>query len=201
MAMGSIARFRCELAGFTGSPGLNTFHALDVGQAMPDQAGVDDFSDQLEAMYNSLKGFLTNNSTVAILPDVDIFDIETGQLQARMVVSTPWSVLCSGAATDVSRATQAKFRYRTDAIVGNRFLSGGIFFGPLAGQALDNGGGIDATLSSAVPTAHGGLLDVTGPMRLAVWAQPNDQGRVGAHGYVQSATCSTTPAVLRSRRD
>lgn len=199
--MPSITRFRCELSGFDGAPGLNTFHALDVGQAIPDQAGIDDFSDQLQSMYDDLKSFSLNNATVSILSEVDTFDAETGQLQQRLSVSTPWTVIRTGAQTDVSRATQAKMRYQTDAIAGNRFLQGGIFYGPLSGAAIDNAGQIDATFKAAVPTAYAGLLDVLGPLRLAVWQQPNENRPTGTYGYVQSVSVASAPAVLRSRRD
>lgn len=199
--MASIARFRTRLTGFQGAPGINTFHALDVGQAMPDQAGIDEFSSQLQSMYDDLKAYQVTSQTVTMLPEVDVFDIATGELQARMTIGSTWSLTGSDTISNTSKATMAKFRYRTDAIVNNRILQGGIFYGPLSDGAITNTGDINTTFVNLVTTAHDGLLDVLGPLRLAVWAQPSPNGSDGAHGYVQSVGCMPVPAVLRSRRD
>lgn len=199
--MASIARFQVRLTGFQGAPGINTFYALDVGQTEPDQAGIDDFSDQLESMYTDLGAYLPQSVTASIAPDVDIFNVATAALEARKTISTVWSEAGDDVSTKTSRATMAKFRYKTDAIVGNRFLQGGPFFGPISDAAIDTDGSILPAFASAIPGAHDGLLDVVGPLRLAVWAQPGGNRTEGLHGYVQSVSVMPVPAVLRSRRD
>jgi len=119
----------------------------------------------------------------------------------RAVVTAPWSVSGSASSTQLSRATQAKFRYRTDRIKNNRFVQGGIFFGPIGGVALSQQGQITSTFATAVTTAHNGLLDVAGPLRLAVYSVPSPGGSDGEYGYVQTVSVAPAPAVLRSRRD
>lgn len=199
--MASIARFVVRLTGFQGAPGINTFYGLDVGQQAPGQAAIDDFSDQLESMYTDLNAYLPSPMVASMTPDVDVFNVETGALEARESISTVWSETGTDVASKTSRATMAKFRYKTDAIVGSRLLQGGIYFGPLTDQGIDVSGNLVASFQSAVPTAHAGLLDVAGPMRLGVWAQPSATRQIGAYGYVQSVSVMPTPAVLRSRRD
>ena len=199
--MPSIIRFRTRLTGFQGAPGINTFHALDVGQSQPDQSGIDEFSTQLQSMYDDLKSYQVTSQTITMLPEVDVFDIATGTLETRMTLTSTWSLTGSDTISNTSRATHAKFRYRTDAIVNNRILQGGIYFGPMSDAGITSTGDVNTTFVNLVTTAHDGLLDVTGPLRLAVWAQPVKGGSDGAHGYVQSVSCMPVPAVLRSRRD
>lgn len=199
--MASIVRFRTRLTGFQGAPGINTFHALDVGQAAPDQAGIDEFATQLQSMYDDLKAYQVTSQTITMLPEVDVFDIADGTLQERMTLTTTWSITGSDSISNTSKATHAKFRYRTDAIVNNRVLQGGIFFGPLSDAGMTATGDINTTFVNLVTSAHDGLLDVLGPLRLAVWAQPAKDASDGQHGYVQSVSVMPVPAVLRSRRD
>ena len=199
--MASIARFRVSLNGFQGAPGVNTFHALDIGQGPTDQTAVDDFAAQLFSMYSDLHLNLPLSVTAAMVPEVDVFDVADGTLQERFTVGTPWSRPGADASSQTSRATHAKFRYKTDAIVGNRFLQGGIYFGPISDGPIQDDGTLSASFLTEVSDAHDGLLDVAGPLRLAIWAQPKQGQSDGAFGYVQSVSAMPVPAVLRSRRD
>lgn len=198
--MAAISRFRVQLGGWPGAPGLNTFHALAPSEAVPTQAAVNDFSSQLQSMYDDLRGNLLQGFTATIDPIVDTFDVESGDLLARKAVTTSWTVNGGDAVSATSRATQAKFQYNTDSIRGNRVVRGGIFFGPLTDNALSTTGGTPTTtFQNLVRTAHDGLLDIAGFMRLAVYSRPRD-GESGGYGYVQSVSVMRVPAVLRGRR-
>lgn len=199
--MAVITKFRAVLTGFTGAPGVNTFYALNLQELEPIQSDIDDFANQLQSMYENLAFWLVGTMSVDIDPVVDSFDVATGELVKRSQISQALEVPGDGLQNDVSRATQAKFRYQTDRIRRNRFVQGGIFFGPLSSGAIDQDGSLDTQFQGQVPNAHEGLLDVAGPMRLAIWSQPSPGGSDGEYGYVQSVSVSNKPAVLRSRRD
>lgn len=198
--MAVIHRCRVALTGFSGAPGLNTFWALGPGEAQAGQSELDDFMEQLEVMYTALRTNLTTGTNMSNAVEVDVFDVATGNLVDRMATGNVWTVSGNSTNTSNSKATQAKFRYRTDRISNNRFVSGGIFFGPLAGNAIHTDGSIAGAFRSAVITAHDGLLDIVGDLRLAVWQQPKP-GKSGTFGYVQNVGVMPVPAVLRSRRD
>lgn len=196
-----IARFRVTIDGFSGGPGLNTLYGLDVAQGTPTGSDLDEFSTQLQSMYDDLKTYAPVGLSWSIQQEVDVLEVSDATLLDRPVLSSQWTVNGTGAGRDVSRATQAKFRYRTDRIDNNRFVQGGIFFGPLASAAMTDQGQISATFATAVTNAHNGLLDVLGPMRLAVYSVPAPEASDGNFGYVQSVSVAPRPAVLRTRRD
>jgi hypothetical protein len=199
--MPAIARIRVNLSGFQGAPGLNTWFGLATGEDEPTGSEVAEFSDQIRAMYNSLKAYLANGVTAVPVDQVDIFEVSNGNLVGRLSVGPTWSIASTDASSPVSRATQAKLRLTTNQIVGNRILQGGPFFGPLGDSALGGDGSLATAFRTAVPGAFGGMLDVIG-MRSAVWSQPGPgNDGVGEFGYVQSVSVGTLPAVLRSRRD
>lgn len=200
-----IHKFQCALSGFAGAPGVNTFYALAPSQGLGNGASVDDFAQQLKAMYEALKSYLAPPLTVSGPTSCDVLDIETGELSTRLPVATPWTVVQSTGTSETSRATMAKHRYITDRVHRGRFLQGGIFFGPLDDAAISASGTINSTYDTAVATAYGGLLDVLGDLRLAVYsgkkpATDNRPASAGTFGYVQSVGVMPVPAVLRSRR-
>lgn len=199
--MAVIARYKVELGGFTGAPGLNTLMALDVAQGTPSGTQLDEFNTQLQSMYSDLNAYYPAGNTATVLQTVDLLDVATATLVDRVVLSNVWTVTGIATGGEASRATQAKFRYRTDRILNNRFVQGGIYFGPLANNAIAEDGSLQASFRTLVTTAHDGLLDVLGPLRLAIWSQPDPNGSNGEYGYVQSVTAGERPAVLRSRRD
>lgn len=205
VAMATIHKFRVELAGFPGAPGVNTFYALAPSQGVGTGATVDDFSQQLKSFYTTLRSYLPAGMSMNGPSSADVLNVETGDLETRIPVATPWNETGGDASSATSRATMAKLRFLTDRVHRGRFLQGGIFFGPLTDGAISGAGAILPTFDNAVNTATQGLLDIVGDLRLAVWSSPkeataNRPGSVGTYGYVQQVGVMPVPAVLRSRR-
>lgn len=198
--MAVITKIEVLLSGWQGGPGMNTFFALDVGQGTPNAGDVEEFATEIMAMYDTLKTYRVQGVTALVNNEAESYDVETGNLVAVHSFTAPTANTGLNTNDNLSRATMAKFRYRTNAIVNNRLLQGGIYYGPLAGSAISDDGSLEATFIAAVTTAHNGLLDVVGPLRLAAWHRPVNKAN-GAFGYVQSVTAKRLPAVLRSRRD
>jgi hypothetical protein len=102
-------------------------------------------------------------------------------------------------------------QYKTDRIRGRRFLTGGVFLGPLGSEAIGTDGSLKPTARMDLRDAHGGLIDVMPLlMRLVVYGQPTrpknappgtPNNKDGVAGYVQNVDVMYKPAVLRRRRD
>lgn len=199
--MAVVTRFRVGLLGWPGGPGVMTFHALAALELEPDEATIENFAFDLYQMLNDLKQFWANDVRAEMPLEARLFDADTGDLIKIVGLAPQMPITSSNAASATSRATMAKFQYVTDRITNNRVLRGGPFFGPLGDTALDPDGLLLGTFQQAVVSAHGGLLDIAGAMRLAVYGPPTEALPVGRWGYVQSAAAWAVPAVLRRRRD
>jgi len=195
----NIYRFRVELAGWEGAPGVSTYFAR--WPAVPVLENVQAFADGLRAAYQTMSGLLLTGSTATISNEVDVLDDATGQLQTKASVTPPAAVGGAGSGTALSRATMIKVRFQTDAVVNGRVLRGGNYVGPIASAIIDDTGHIRSTAIATVVSAYQGLLDIAGG-RLVIWHRPTpDAPASGTSGFVQTVSAWNKPAVLRSRRD
>lgn len=209
--MSVVHRFRIGLEGFAGAPGVNTIFALAIEEQQTSRDALNNFGEQVRATFAAVNDLLVPGMYMNWDGDVDVLEVGDAALVDRIGGLDPWRVYASNAVSNTSRASQIKMRYRTDRIRGRRFLSGGIFFGPISQAAIDDYGGIDNSASQRLTSAHDGLLDIAGGVRLAIWGQPTPVenpvpgGPVnngdGVAGYVQSVSVMPRPAVLRRRRD
>lgn len=204
--MATVYRFGVNIAGWTGGPGRNTWHMCQAGElGGADQSDLEGIAADIAAVYDAVKSHLINGLTVDIDATVDEFDVATGALQRVIGITPPATVTGSAAAVsgNVSRATQATVRFKTDAVRGNRSLQGRHFLGPVANTVLGSDGNITSAVAAAFGAAYGGVIDVTGNGRLVVWGQPSPTVpalAVGMVGYVQQAVCNRIPGTLRSRK-
>lgn len=196
-----LFRTQVRLSGWTGGPGINTFHFEHLGGAtIPEQ-----WPELLEDLYTAVRGFLVPGMVCTLIPEIVEIDPPTGQMTDVRTVD-PWTVTGeSGGLTTLSRSTMIKAQYRTDLITDGRRIRGGVYFGPIDGQGLDTDGSVPAGVQTAVINGHGGMIDA-GFGRLMVYRRPvRDEGgnlvRPGVAGHVQAVTVKAVPAVLRSRRD
>lgn len=209
--MSVIHRFRITLEGFPGAPGVNTIFALAVEERQTDPAELNNFGETIRETFTAVNDLLVPGMYMNWDGDVDVLEVGDAALVDRIGGLDPWRVYAAGGTSNTSRASQIKLRYKTDRIRGRRFLSGGIFFGPISHAAIGDDGGITNSASQRIADAHGGLLDIAGGVRLAVWGQPTPVenpvpgGPVnngdGVAGYVQTVGVMPRPAVLRRRRD
>jgi hypothetical protein len=195
----NMYRYRVNLGGWTGAPGLNTWYVRFA--ALPIIADVQGVADLLRTGYDSLKGKFGTGYTVDIDPQVDVIEDTTGLLQSSTVITPPAQVVGTDTGKQVSRATHILARLNTDSVINGRRLKGRIFLGPISSSGMDLNGQITAATMASVSTAFSGLIDLVGG-RLVVWHRPSSAGSAdGDSGFVQSVTCKPVPATLRSRRD
>jgi hypothetical protein len=198
-----VSQFKVELSGWSGGPGINTFHALAFEEGQPSQPALDDFADMLAAPFEAGKPYFVGNATCSLLPEVKVFDVGTGELRQVRKVGT-WTVNTGSHITTNSRATMAKMQFVTDRVLRNRILRGGTYFGPIDDSAISPQGGIVQAAQDTLAQSWAGLIDanITAQLRLCVYSRPNAlKGYEGVTGYVQQVNVMSKPAVLRSRRD
>lgn len=202
--MAVIYRFRAQLTGFIGGPGVNTWFMAQAGElGGADQSDLEGMAADIAAVYDAVKANLALGLKVDIFPVVEGIDVATGNLVQVEGITPPASVSGSGSASQ-SRATQYCVRLKTDAIRGNRVLQGRHFIGPVGGSAIGTDGQVQSATRTAIQAAYGGVLDVAGNGRLVVYSKANPSGAggftTGAFGYVQQAICNSVPGTLRSRK-
>jgi len=206
-SMGTVYRFKVSLDNWNGGPGRNTWHMAQAGElGGAAQSDLEGMAADIQAVYTAVAGFIVSGVTIDIEPVVEGFDVATGNLVSVTGIVSPDQVVgsASSALGNLSRATQACVRLKTDAIRGNRVLQGRHFIGPLSAGAFNSSGQIDSADKAAIEAAYGGVLDVAGNGRLGVWGQPNPDVpalNTGVFGYVQQAVCNLTPGTLRSRKN
>lgn len=202
--MGSVYRFKASLTGFTGGPGLNTWHMCNAGEAS-NAANLDDMAASIKDVYNALKTVIVASCNVAVQPICEEFDIASGDLLGVFPCDAGGSVQGTSTGQTLSRATQITVQLRTDAIRANRQVAGRHFIGPIGTTQFDATGAVGASSRTTVQQAYNGVLDLLGGGRLVVWAKPNlnhtrPDARAGRIGYVQSVLANSVPGTLRSRK-
>jgi hypothetical protein len=195
----NLYRFRVELDGWQGAPGLNTYYIRFVDT--PSTADLEGIAGLLRTAYDGLKLYLINGLTIKVNPGVDVIRDTDGVLQSAQAITPPATVTATSSATQVSRATMALARLNTDAVVDGRRLRGRIFLGPVSASAISADGSLAPAMVTAIAGMYSGLLDVVSG-RIVVWHRPSSRGATdGDSGFVQSVSAKPVPAVLRSRRD
>lgn len=209
--MASIYAFKVIGNGWTGAPGITTFWGLMPSQAATGSTGeCEEFAARIKDCYNTMAGLLANSTSWTIESVVQRFDIPTGVLEGEVVITPPSTVTSSAGAntSHLPRSAMINVNLRTDAIRNGRKLLGRHFIGPACSGTYDNNGLLDSGIGATVITAYNGLLDITGPMRLAVYGRPipadaesPNAGAAGVHGYVQKVAPGSKPGTLRSRKN
>lgn len=198
--MTDMAVTKVELGGFTGSPGLNTFHWCAPAHAGISQENINDFHDQLATSYAAIAQLFAFGVTWTILPDVDILEAETGTLIGAGTYDGEETQTGTGTGDDnLSRASQVGFQWVTADIVDGRRVRGRTFMGPCSGDVFEGDGSIIAAGQAAWPEDFSGIYDNIGS-RLVVWHRPKIAA-AGSVADVTACTISSRPFVLRSRRD
>jgi hypothetical protein len=204
-----VARFKVDLSGFSGAPGVNTWFVGDTGlSAGPSQGTVDGTAVALDAFYEAVKGVIQSDVSWSVDPSVGVLDVETGVLDSIMAAAGgPFS----GVATGINQGghmTMIKTQLRTGSYNDGREVRGGPFIGPVVAAVADGPGtltpAVTLTMNNAL-TALAGAINSAGGL-LVVYrrpraAAPGVTARAGLLRAVTSATVFNKPAVLRSRRD
>lgn len=198
--MAELFSLQVVISGFTGGPGLNTWH-FTSGDITTGQSHIEEAATELREFYNAMRAYCLTTQTFSFTGESRVSDIATGAIQQQIAYNVPAPVTGQDASGKNSKATQAKIRLYTDTVVGRRLLRGGIYFGPLSDEGLNTDGSIVAGLRTAAQNGLAALINAPGP-RLQVWHRPKGQPLSGGvAGDVVGVNVMPVPAVLRSRRD
>jgi hypothetical protein len=202
--MAEILRVRARWSGFIGGPGYTVLHfkEFEAGGTQT-LAAAQGAVDKTRAFFNSIKGALPANTTVQVMPDVDVIEETTGQLTNALTTTTPVSVVGGAVGTATySAATGAVITWRTSVIRNGRRIRGRSFLVPLSSVAFDVDGTLHSTYFNTISTAATALRDGTTSGDLGVYARPSAPGAAdGIWAVVTGHTVPDMGAVLRSRRD
>lgn len=155
---------------------------------------------RFRAFWEAIKAHLYSGVTVTFDPTCIAIEATTGALTGAFAGTPPAVVTGTGAGDQLPRQTQGLARLGTSTIVNGRRLRGRLFLP--AGPEGDNtsGQGPTATYQSDVNTALGALLVAGATTSMpVVWHRPGPAG-AGTSALVTSVVCSSSWAVLRSRR-
>lgn len=197
--MAQFARTVVQLGGFPGAPGLNVYNWMAPAHLDIDLPDVNNFTEILQTALSDTNGAIFNGITRQVLAETTIHEVETGTLIGAWISETSLPPLTGSGTGDASRATQATAALLTNDIRAGRRVQGRIFFGPIAGGAINAFGEIKTDSRAAIEDSFDGLVDPLGP-RLIVWSRPNGV-LPGAYADVSSVAVRPRPGVLRSRRD
>lgn len=150
----------------------------------------------LKAFLDNIKSQLDNGVAWTIETSGRELDDATGALTGVWSEATPSAGVGVVNGEPVSDATQALMQWRTDHIVGGRFLQGRTFIPGLSTTHLSNGN-LSSTAIAAWTTAGQILCDAA--VQFGVWHRPT-LGAGGVFWAADTAAAWGELAVLRRRR-
>lgn len=187
--MADVWRYRVELAGLAGGPGLMTFHfGPTIGTSNP-QDCVDAVQDFIQAIDIFVSTAITFNGG----NEMEVIDMVADQQTGSLAV-IPWSEVGDDSATALPPATQMLVRWTTDAFINGRRVQGKTFLPGFCEDSNETAGTPQAAVVSAVTTAARGLADAG--VGLVVYSRANHQAAA-----VENANVWTKWAILSGRRD
>lgn len=188
--------------GYIGAPGYNILHwSAGLGPGPTDPDGVEEFHDTLNTAFTNIVGYLVDDVIWTIEESVSYFDASDGVLIGATTDPTgDRTIVGTGTAAGISRATQMTMNLRTEEFVNGRRLQGRMFIGPVGANIIGAGGQLGLTIPGIVEGEFSGLVSGLGG-RLAVWHRPTTpSGTDGSYGDVTSLNIRATPGTLRSRK-
>lgn len=193
--MADVYVFKVLLTGWSGGPGVNTW-TFGHEDSPLSVSELDDIQTTLTALYENFRIYMPGGITTELQPEVRIYNDVTGTIVGGLPLSTASGTSASSNG-DMSRAVMAKCQLLTGQVVGKRIVRGGVFMGPINGNAVDNGGMLEQDVINGLSDDLG-ILRSAGP--LAVWHRPKN-GAGGKLCEAFSVGVNRVPAILRSRRD
>jgi len=200
----NIYRSRIALTGWPGAPGVNTIYWTKGTLSTVGPTEVANWHQDLADAWEIFGGYCVDNWTLTVQAQVDVLDVESGELVDIVISDAAEPTWSQTTAVDsaLSRASQLVVALYTDQFFAGRRLAGRTFLGPINTEAFTEDGEINSTCISAVSDAANAINSGTGP-RWAIYSRPKTGAgaHVGRYGDIVNAVCRPFPAVLRSRRD
>jgi hypothetical protein len=195
--MALIARVKLRYSGLNGAPGFSVFHFRDFVGAEPTLPDAQAAVDKVDTFAFNIKGIFLNTITLQTLPDVDVLDEATGQLENTLNATPDPAVTGGSTATSMSGASGAVITWRTGLVRNGRRLRGRTFLVPLSSGVYETNGTLTAGTIATINTAATALRDPAGGADLGVWGRPSGPGATdGVWGVANGHAVPDMAAVL-----
>lgn len=210
---GLIGRVKMRWSGFTGGPGLSVFHFGAFPHDTFDQAMATTAVGKVDAFIQALKPHIPYQSSLETLPEVEVLDISTGELQGILNVTPATAAGSTQSLGQLYTAAQgAVINWKTNDIRNGRRMRGRTFLVPLGvATVIEQNGTLGSGFIASMNTAAAALRSTDGGSNLMVYGRPTPLTGIdtdgpqnnadGVVGGVISHSIPDKPAVLRSRRD
>lgn len=187
--MAAVWRYRVELAGLAGGPGLMTFHfGPTIGTADPQ-----DCVDAVAAFIAAIDVFVSTAITFNGGNEMEVIEMTTDQQTGSLAV-TGFTQAGDDSATALPPATQMLVRWTTDAFLSGRRVQGKTFLPGFCEDSNETAGTPQGAVVTAVQAAAQTLADAG--VGLVVYSRTNGQAAA-----VEGASVWTKWAILSGRRD
>lgn len=194
--MPSIARVRTVLGGLVQGGGVSTHYFTVLG---PDAVEAQPLIDAIDDFWVTLAPSIASQVTFSVEGQVDILDVETGDLVTSVSGTGTAPGPFGGGASPLPPQTQGLLRWVTGVVIGGRRVYGRTFIpGPMQNLTGDNVIGPNAATRTLWLTAANALIGEFDPeiYALAVWSRKNGQAVP-----IQSPAVGAKWSYLSSRRD
>ena len=162
--MTSVFRVRAVWSGFSGAPGYTNFHFVDLGtDAARNAAGA-----AVKAFFTSLTAHLMTGWSVAVVPEVTEYNVESGALVSATAMTTVPTAQ-GGAAPVVAFVGGSGYsiQWNTNLIDHGRRLRGRTYIVP-ATACFESDGTLTAAAITAAQAAADSLIGAVGA-DFAIW--------------------------------
>lgn len=191
-----ILRITAQWSGFRGAPGYSNF--FFQGQSADEEDALA-HAQAVQAFFTSASRWMPSGLSISIQPIASNVDETNGQTVGEVDFEPPASV-SGGSEATYSAASGAVVNWNTTAYRNGRRVRGRTFLVPLASDAYDAQGDLNAAVINDIRDGAQALIANPGPVPMVVWSRPVN----GAGGQIAPVTSASVPdlgAVLRSRRD
>ena len=193
--MANVLRFKSLWTGFTGAPGYTVFH---VAEDTTDPVQVSSWANNILTFWQAIKGVLPSDVTISISTDVDVVDIESGNLVGKQTAPSLTDVLGTSV-SGYSAASGMVINWSTGVYSSGRLVRGRTFLVPAAGVFFTDGTP-RADMITTVQDAAVAMVDAE-PKPLAIYSRPTAKRPIGALNAVTAVNVPDLAAILTSRRD
>lgn len=207
----TVMEYQVLIEGRPTGVAVNNWYIIDgaLPGDEPNSGTVDSAQSSLQTFYQAISSYMPNDALFRFPSAAMAINEVDGKPVAALVGTQPEDIVTGGGTgKNASLASHLKLQTRTGQYSDGRELRGGVFLGPAANSIFNTDGLVAPTAITTVTNAGTNLLsDLSSSGNfLAVWRRPRSASsglpsRPGSLAIVQSTTCWSRPAVLRSRRD
>nr|CRY93643.1 hypothetical protein [uncultured prokaryote] len=152
--MADVWRYRVDIAGLVGGPGLSTYHFDPTIGAPTEQ----DCVDAVELFIQSFDVFTSNSVTFTGADEIEVIDLTSGQQTGSLAV-TSFSEAGDDSATMLGPINQVLVRWNTSTYANGRRVLGKTFLPGFCEDSNETGGVVQAAVVTAVQTGAQILAD------------------------------------------